>query len=375
MLERPVANQGPRSLQLRSAPVTARRSIKGTAARAAANGGPPGPQQPPGPLPPGPNHRVPYNTNVNAAPRIGLPPFLQPTLQQPALAITPAVGGAFKSTGRTVVITGGSQGVGRAAALVFARKGYNVVVAARDEAKLAYVVEDCAAAAGRVGAALAVPTDVTQERQVRNLVNVVLAKYETVDVLVNAAGVFARGLFEETPITEAKRLMDTNFYGPYMVTQAFLPVLLKGGAKARGTFGGGGDRPSIIMVTGYEGKVPTKYMSAFCASKAALESLAATLRTEVEGQGVHVGVVQPGLVRSNFMERAAFYGKNGEEDRRSFRQMVRSLPLAQTPAEVADAIYSCAVSKSNEVSVGLPFAAAVQAYKFVGLNPSAVPFT
>ncbi|GIL63786.1 hypothetical protein Vafri_17782 [Volvox africanus] len=109
----------------------------------------------------GPNYRVPYNTNVNAAPRIQLPPFLQSSQQQPALTITPAVEGAFKATGRTVVITGGSQGIGRAAALVFARKGYNVVVAARDESKLGYVVEDCAQAAGRAGAALAVPTDVT----------------------------------------------------------------------------------------------------------------------------------------------------------------------------------------------------------------------
>ncbi|PNH04751.1 hypothetical protein TSOC_009069 [Tetrabaena socialis] len=57
----------------------------------------------------------------------------------------------------------------------------------------------------------------------------------------------------------------------------------------------------------------------------------------------------------------------------SYRQMLRSLPIAQTPAEVADAIYSCATSKSNEVSVGLPFAAAAQAYKWTGLNASAVP--
>ncbi|GIL79044.1 hypothetical protein Vretifemale_8448 [Volvox reticuliferus] len=267
------------------------------------------------------------------------------------------------------------QGIGRAAALVFARKGYNVVVAARDESKLGYVVEDCAQAAGRAGAALAVPTDVTQERQVQALVNTVLAKFESVDVVVNCAGVFARGAFQDTPMLEAKRLMEVNYLGPYMVTQAFLPVLLKGGARARGTFGGGGERPSVIMLTGFSGRVPTKYMSAFGASKAALESLAASLRTEVDAQGVHVGVVQPGLVKSNFMERAAFYGKNGEEDRRSFRQMLRSLPIAQSPGEVAEAIYDCVTSKSNEVSVGLPFSAAVQAYKFTGLNPSAVPFT
>ncbi|KAG2434534.1 hypothetical protein HYH02_012201 [Chlamydomonas schloesseri] len=322
-----------------------------------------------------PNYRVPYNTNVNAAPRV-LAPFLTNPATQPASAITPAIEGNFKATGRTVVITGGSQGVGRAAALVFARKGYNVVVAAREPTRLQHVVEDCAAAAGRVGAAMAVPCDVTNERQVQALVNTVLAKFEGVDVVVNAAGVFARGSFMDTPAAEAKRLMDVNYLGPYMVAQAFMPVLFKGGLKARGPLAAfAPERPSLIFLTGFSGKVPTKYMSAFSASKAALETLASTLRTEVESQGVHVGVVQPGLVKSNFMERAAFYGKSGEEDRRSFRQLLRGLPISQTPAEVADAVYNCAASKSNEVSVGLPFAAAAQAYKFVGLNPSAVPFT
>lgn len=55
--------------------------------------------------------------------------------------------------------------------------------------------------------------------------------------------------------------------------------------------------------------------------------------------------------------------------------MLRALPMAQAPAEVAEAIYSCTRSKSNEVSVGLPFAAAAQAYRFTGINASAVPFT
>ncbi|GFR42692.1 hypothetical protein Agub_g3614 [Astrephomene gubernaculifera] len=359
----------------------------------------------------GPNHRVPFNTNVNAPPRIQLPGFLQPASSssqhhqphhnqqqqhRPDLNMTPPMEGAFKATGRTVVITGGSQGVGRAAALLFARKGYNVVVAAREAARLAYVADDCAAAAGRAGAALAVPTDVTQERQVQALVNSVLSKFERVDAVVQCAGVFGRGAVEDTPAMEARRLMEVNYLGPYLVTQAFLPVLLKAGARAMGTSSssssagvggggvglpgiggllGGGERPSLVFLTGFSGRVPTKHMGAFSASKAALESLAASLRTEVEGQGVHVGVVQPGLVRSNLMERAAFYGRNSEEDRRSFRQMLRTLPMAQSPGEVAEAIWGCVASRSPEVAVGLPFAAAAQAYRLTGINPSATPFT
>lgn len=93
------------------------------------------------------------------------------------------------------------QGIGRATALLFAKKGYNVVVAARDADKLAYVAQDCAAAAGRTGAALAVPTDVTQEREVKDLVNAVLAKFESIDVVVNCAGILSRGAFADTPAT------------------------------------------------------------------------------------------------------------------------------------------------------------------------------
>lgn len=326
-----------------------------------------------------PQKRQPFNTNVNAPTRPGplpglpLPSFLYPPRPlQPGASLTPPVEGAFKASGKTVVITGGSQGIGRATALLFARKGYNVVVAARDATKLAYVVEDCAKAAGRAGAALAVPMDVTQERQVQDLANAVVARFERVDVLVNNAGVFARGRFADTPASEAKRLMETNYLGPYMVTQAFMPYLLRSADLARGSVGG--ERPSVIMVSSFMGKVPTKYMSAFSASKAALAALATAVRTEVSPSGVHVGVVQPGIVKSSLMERSAFYGKDSEEDRRVFRQLLRALPVAQTPAEVAEAIYNCATSKQDEVVVGLPFAAAAHAYSWTGLNPSSVPF-
>ena len=75
------------------------------------------------------------------------------------------------------------QGIGRATALLFAKKGFNVVVAARDLQKLQYVAHDCAQAAGRQGASLAVQCDVTNERDVKDLATAVMAKYENVDVV------------------------------------------------------------------------------------------------------------------------------------------------------------------------------------------------
>lgn len=92
------------------------------------------------------------------------------------------------------------QGVGRATALLFARKGYNVVVAAREPSRLQYVASEVAALAGRQGAALAVPCDVTSERDVKALVNATLSKFDSVDVVVSCAGAVARGAFLDMPI-------------------------------------------------------------------------------------------------------------------------------------------------------------------------------
>lgn len=78
-------------------------------------------------------------------------------------------------------------------------------------------------------------------------------------------------------------------------------------------------------------------------------------------------------MKSNHLERTTFYGKEPSEERRTFRQTVRALPISQTVQEVADAIYNAAATKQNDVMVGAPFAAADVAYRMTGLNPLALP--
>ncbi len=196
---------------------------------------------------------------------------------------------AFKSSGKTAVITGGSQGVGRATALLFARKGYNVVVCARNVQNLKYVADDCVKVSGRQGSAMAIPCDVTDEAQVRAMARSVMARFESVDVLVNNAGIMAKGSFTEVPAIEADRLLRVNYLGSYMVTQAFLPQLQKEASKKHGM-----DRPSIIMVNSYSGKVPVKNMSAFSASKFALLGLTEAIKAELTPMHIHVASVYPG---------------------------------------------------------------------------------
>eukprot|EP00200_Dunaliella_tertiolecta_P006321 CAMPEP_0202358458 /NCGR_PEP_ID=MMETSP1126-20121109/12117_1 /ASSEMBLY_ACC=CAM_ASM_000457 /TAXON_ID=3047 /ORGANISM="Dunaliella tertiolecta, Strain CCMP1320" /LENGTH=358 /DNA_ID=CAMNT_0048951623 /DNA_START=126 /DNA_END=1202 /DNA_ORIENTATION=- len=287
--------------------------------------------------------------------------------QQSSLAMT-QVRNSYKASGKTVVITGGSQGIGRATALLFARKGYNVVVAARDMTKLQYVADDCEQACGRQGSSLAVACDVTKEEQVKSMASSAMAKYENIDVVVNCAGIMCRGLFSDVPASEAERVMRTNYLGAYIVSQAFLPVL-----KVEGKRKQGGDKPSLIMINAFNGKVSMKHMSAFSATKYALYGLTEALRAEVLQDNIHVGQVYPGVVKSNHLERTTFFGKDVDEERRSFRQTVRALPISQTPAEVADAVYAITVGKQNDIIVGLPFAAAAAANQVTGFNPFASP--
>ncbi|KAF5834889.1 hypothetical protein DUNSADRAFT_8193 [Dunaliella salina] len=290
---------------------------------------------------------------------------------QTGLAMT-KVRNSYKASGKTVVITGGSQGIGRATALLFARKGYNVVVTARDLTKLQYVADDCEQACGRQGCSLAVACDVTKEEQVKSMASRAMAKYENIDVVVNCAGIMCRGLFSDVPASEAERVMRTNYLGAYIVSQAFLPVLKVEGKRKQGA-----DKPSLIMINAFNGKVSMKHMSAFSATKYALYGLTEALRAEVAQDNIHVGQVYPGVVKSNHLERTTFFGKDVAEDRRSFRQTVRALPISQMPAEVADAVYAATVGKQNDVIVGLPFAAAAAASQATGFNPFAsnIPFS
>ncbi|KAK9816654.1 hypothetical protein WJX72_003328 [[Myrmecia] bisecta] len=272
--------------------------------------------------------------------------------------------GGFKASGKTVVVTGGSQGIGRATALLFARKGYNVVVAARQPERLQYVADDCKAAAGRNGASLAVPCDITKEADVKALVNRVLAKFDSVDIVINNAGVCLQGTFEETSMEDYRNMLDINFLGAVAVTQGFLPVLQKT-AKRRGAF----EKPAVVMVNSYGGKIPIRAMPAYTASKYALAGFTDAIRPELESYGIHLAQVHPGMVRSNFLERAEFRGMDADDKRTAMTQLLQTAPFVQKPEEVAQAIYDAAISRRNEVTVGMPFQAAMAGFKTLGINP------
>ena len=187
--------------------------------------------------------------------------------------------------GKTVVITGASSGIGRAAALEFARRGANVVLAARRGAQL----DEVAAACRKLGVnATAIETDVTKRSDCASLI----AKAGSVDILVNNAGFATFDLIESAKPEDFEAMMNTNYFGTVYCTQAVLPQML---ARRAGT---------IVIVSSIAGLMGYSRMGAYCATKFALIGFAEALRDEVIGRGVQVALVCPGTTETDFFVKA-----------------------------------------------------------------------
>lgn len=250
----------------------------------------------------------------------------------------------------TILITGASQGIGKATALLFAHKGYDVVLAAREPDRLNIVAQEIRTQ-GRD--ALAVSTDVTNPQQVNTLVERALAAYGQIDVLVNNAGICSSGSIEKTSLEDWHKVIDVNLWGYVHTIQALLPQFLAQGAG------------TIVNVGSFGGKVPLPYMTAYCTSKYAITGLTETLRLELEPKGIQVCGVHPSVTNSAFLERSIFSGQDERETKQWQQQMQEMLasPFASQPEDVAKAIWDVVKHPQAEVVVGTA-AVATATYRF-----------
>ena len=239
----------------------------------------------------------------------------------------------------TAVITGASQGIGRATAFLLAQKGYKLVLAARQNDRLEAVARQIQAQGGQ---ALAIPTDVTDVQQVKILVEKALATYAQVDVLINNAGICMTAPLAQTSLEDWQKILNVNLWGYIYPIHALLPHFLE---RHQGT---------IINVGSFGGKMPLPNMTAYCTSKYAVTGLTETLRLELEPQGIHVCGVHPSVTNSDFLERAVFRGEGDTSTERIEQQMgeILNSPLASQPQDVAKAIGNVIEHPQSEVVVG-----------------------
>lgn len=239
----------------------------------------------------------------------------------------------------TVLITGASQGIGKATALLFARQGYDLVLAARQPERLEAVASEVRSLGQN---ALAVPTDVRDSEQVNTLVKKTLEYYGTLDVLINNAGIYLLGSVEAFSLSDWHQAIDTNFWGYVHTIHALLPHFLE---RGKGT---------IVNVSSIGGKVPIPYQVPYTASKYAVTGLTQSLHAELEPKGIKVCGVYPNFISTDLMERAIFRGKD-EEDAQAREDLLRkglSVPIIEKPDDVAQAIWDAVKHQKSDVMVG-----------------------
>ncbi len=191
--------------------------------------------------------------------------------------------------GKVAVITGAGRGIGRAIALAYAREGAKLALAARNEAELRQV----ASAAADLGAeAIAVPTDVTDERDTERLARRAHDEFGRIDILVNNAGVSGPiGSLQNNDVAEWVNTVNVNLTGTFLMCRAVVPVMLEsGGGK-------------IINLSGAGATNAWSNMSAYCSSKAAVVRLTEVLAQELASQGITVNALGPGSVHTSMWDK------------------------------------------------------------------------
>lgn len=228
----------------------------------------------------------------------------------------------YRLEGKTVVITGASSGIGRAAAVEFHRAGCNVAAAARSEDKLD-------ALAGELGGdrILPIKTDVTSETDRQSLLAVVRKKFGRIDVLVNNAGWASFGTVRRIPLNQVQQMVSLNFLAPIALARDVIPEMIERGS---------GQIINISSVVGFQ-TIPR--MTVYSATKAALNALTSGLRMELRGTGVDVLLVAPGSTNTPFFDSAAMVDAKA----------TRVAQTQYTPQRVARAVVASSRKRRREV--------------------------
>lgn len=229
---------------------------------------------------------------------------------------------------KTIVITGASSGIGKAAALAFAKNGSNLVLAARNETILQELASECESLGGH---ATPVAVDVTNKDSVKRLFDIALNFYDSIDVWINNAGVGAIGEYDETPLEAHEQVIRTNLFGSLYSAYYVVPYFKRQG---RGT---------IITTNSTGAFIGAPLSAAYSASKFGLRGLTEALRSELkEFTDIHICDIYASFVDSPGMYHAANY--MGKE--------VKPAPPLVNPEKIAEVMVKLSHSPRSTTHLG-----------------------
>lgn len=229
-------------------------------------------------------------------------------------------------SGKTVIITGASSGIGQATALLLAQKGENVVIAARRKDRLEQVESQIKA---KNGQALVVQTDVTKRAEADRLIQKAMDQFKRVDVLVNNAGIMSIAPMKLVHVEEWERMIDINVKGLLYCVAAALPIFNQ---QESGHF---------INISSVAGLRVSTGGAVYAGTKFAVRAISDGIRREV-GSHIRTTVIYPGAIQSELL--------NGTSDPLSHERLEKSRQIAVSPDCIARSI-AFAIEQPAEVDV------------------------
>jgi len=196
---------------------------------------------------------------------------------------------------KVVIITGGSKGIGRETAKLFAQQQAQVIITGRREEELK---KTCSLINSEYGKCDFFQGDVTDISDCKRIVEAVCEKYHHLDILINNAGMSMRGLFEETPLELFHKIIDINFSGAVNMTKFALPCLIE-------------SQGSVVFISSLSGLKGIPGIAPYGTAKMALTGFTESLRAEVYNHNVHVGLIFVGFTEND--DDKTIYSVTGDQ--------------------------------------------------------------
>lgn len=220
-------------------------------------------------------------------------------------------------TGKTAVITGGSRGIGKAIALTLAASGANVVINYTSSKEAADAVVEEAKALGV--SAVAVKADVSKSEEVESLVKEVLNHFDSIDILINNAGITRDNLIIRMTEEDFEKVIDTNLKGAFLCTKSVGKIMIK---QKSG---------KIINMSSVVGIIGNAGQSNYAAAKAGLIGFTKSMAKELAKRGITVNAIAPGFIETDM---------TAELPEKAKEEFMRNVPLGRSgkPEDVANAV-------------------------------------
>ncbi len=226
----------------------------------------------------------------------------------------------YDLSGKRVVLTGGSRGIGKALALELAGEGAVLAIAARDEARLGDTREQVI---GKGGTCITLSCDVTDDDSVHRMVESAVQALGRIDVFMNIAGItLEKPLMEANP-EDFRNLMETNLLGTFRCTRAALPFL----KESEGL---------LVNVASIIARTPFPYLGVYACSKWAVAAFSSTLRQELAGKSVRVLTVYPTIVKTDMVvEEPVLANSPSQSPQQCAKAIVRAMKKGKIESDTA----------------------------------------